>query len=232
MVSPFGGTGHPAERPCGERVQGRGSSVRRGARALTVLGSGDGAEHQQQERSPAERLHGWGGRRGAERPGEGPRGRGHRAALRARQQRRSGVSRPTGSAGAGGCAAPSRLRLHLGRAGGAAAAPPPGPPGALLNHGRPLLPPHLGETGWDRAGPAPGPAPTAPLLRNGQGERRCERRPGARPCPLFTWAVKPPRPGGGAAGRGCRGEPGDSCCLRRREESVSHRRELPGVFVL
>lgn len=28
------------------------------------------------------------------------------------------MSRPTGSAGDGGCAAPSRLRLHLGRAGG------------------------------------------------------------------------------------------------------------------
>lgn len=89
----------------------------------------------------------------------------------ARQRRRSGVSRPTGSAGGGGCAAPSRLRLHLGRAGGAAAAaaPPPSPPGALLNQRRARLPPHLGETGWGRAGPAPGPAPTAPLLRNGNG---------------------------------------------------------------
>lgn len=140
------------------------------------------------------------------------------------------MSRPTGSAGAGGCAAPSRLRLHLGRAGGAAPAPPPGPPGALLNHGRPLLPPHLGETGWGRAGPAPGPAPAAPVLRNGEGERRCGRRPEARPCPPFTPAVKPPRLGGGAAGWGCRGEPGDSCCRRRRGESVSHRRELPGVI--
>lgn len=33
-------------------------------------------------------------------------------------RRRTDVSRPTGSAGGGGCAAPSRLWLHLGRAGG------------------------------------------------------------------------------------------------------------------
>lgn len=44
-----------------------------------------------------------------------------------------------------------------------------------------------------------------------------------------TPPVKPPRLGGGAAGRGRCGEPGHSC-PRRRGESVSHGRELPGVF--
>lgn len=92
----------------------------RGVRALTVLlGAGGGAE-QQQERSPTERLHGWGRRRGAEGAGEkSSEARAEETERRFRGGDPMAMSRPTGSAGGGGdCAAPSRLRLHLRRAGG------------------------------------------------------------------------------------------------------------------
>lgn len=62
---------------------------------------------------------------------------------------RARVSCPTGSAGGGGCAAPSRLRLHLRRAGG----------GGGGSSSRCALPPYLGETGWGRAGPRSRPGP-------------------------------------------------------------------------
>lgn len=212
-------------------------------RALTVLlGSGGGAEQQQQERSPAERLHGWGGRRGAERPGEGPRGRG---------QRGSGAC---AAAAAERCEPPDRFRrwwwlrralpapVTPGTRGGSGGSggSSPGPSGALLNHRRPLLPPHLDETGWGRAGSAPGPAPprpnsASPAEWGGGAAVRGASRGAAVPafyrgCET-TPAVKPPRSGGGAAGWGRRGELGDSR-PRRRGESVSHHRELPGVFAL
>lgn len=140
------------------------------------------------------------------------RGRGSAAVWAARQVPQVVVvaaPRPPGS-GYTWDARGERRRL-LPRPAGRALKPPPPPP-----------PPAPGRNWMGRAGPAPGPAPRAPLLRNGEGEWRC---------PLFTAAVKPPHPGGGAAGWGCRGEPGDSC-LRRLGESVSHRWELPGVFAL
>lgn len=59
-------------------LAGKAWGETRGAgQALTVLGAGSGAE-QQQERSPAERLHGFGRRWGAERPGRKPRRSGFR----------------------------------------------------------------------------------------------------------------------------------------------------------
>lgn len=84
--------GRPPGRLCGRRgateaaAQGHregepGCGVPRGerrVRTLTAVLSADGGAEQQQERSPAERLHGSGRRRGAEIPGKNPQRRGQR----------------------------------------------------------------------------------------------------------------------------------------------------------
>lgn len=168
-----------------------------GVRALTVLLGAGGGTEQQQERSPAKRLHGWGRRRGAEGAGE------KSSEARAEKTERCfrggdpmAMSRPTGSAGGGGdCAAPSRLRLHLRRAGGGGDGGGGGGGGgsssrasrALLNR-RPPTPtstsPHLGETRWGRASRRSPSRPKYSLFRRaggggeggpGRGVVRCGR---------------------------------------------------------
>lgn len=103
-------------------------------------------------------------------------------------------SRPTGSAGGGGCAAPSRLRLHLGRAGGGGSGSSSSRAGRAAMLNRRPLPLHLGETGWGRAAPRspPGPARIQPLPQGWGGraaapegwEGEGEGRPEVRSVPV------------------------------------------------
>lgn len=114
------------------RSAGSEGSRRGGTRALTVLSAGSGAE-QQQERGPAEQLHGFAARRGRGKASE------ERAGESERCVRGGTRCEPPDRSGRWWCAAPCRLRLHLGRAGGGGTAsrtaravkpPPPLPPPA------------------------------------------------------------------------------------------------------
>lgn len=162
---------HGAERPPGrlhgrregERGRRTRNPARRGGSAGRTKGCGHSrfcwaqAAAQSSSRSAAPQSgfmaqSGGGVRRGRGRVLRGAGG--GDGAVRAR--RRTDVSRPTGSAGGGGCAAPSRLRLHLGRAGGGGGSSSSSPAGRAV---KPPPPPPLPGRNWTGQGGSRVPPP-------------------------------------------------------------------------